>query len=46
MNFNVFLFGEAEKGELCTPLKLRSLRELLERFVNPFTVFRGIAEPF
>ncbi len=31
----VFLFGEAEKGEYCTPLRLQSLIDLSERFGNP-----------
>ncbi len=31
----VFLFGEAEKGELCTPLRVRSLVELAEQLGNP-----------
>ena len=31
----IFLFGEAEKGEFCTPLHCRSLPQLAETFGNP-----------
>lgn len=31
----IFLFGEAEKGEYCTPFRLQSVLELSERFGNP-----------
>lgn len=31
----VFLFGEAEKGEFCTPFRLQTLVELSQRFGNP-----------
>lgn len=31
----IFLFGEAEKGEFCTPFRLQSVLELSERFGNP-----------
>lgn len=34
MNTRIFLFGEAERGELCTPLLLRTLEELLLYFGN------------
>ncbi len=30
-----FLFGEAEKGEYCTPFRLQSLIDLSEKFGNP-----------
>ena len=35
MPFKIFLFGEAEKGELCIPFACRSLSELAETFGNP-----------
>lgn len=31
----VFLFGEAEKGEFCTPFLLKSLPQLVETYGNP-----------
>lgn len=31
----IFLFGEAEKGEFCTPFRLQSLYELSEKFGGP-----------
>lgn len=31
----IFLFGEAEKGEYCTPLRLLSLVDLMDQFGNP-----------
>lgn len=31
----VFLFGEAEKGEYCTPLVCRALPQLAEKLGNP-----------
>lgn len=31
----VFLFGEAEKGEFCTPLLCRSLPQLVDTLGNP-----------
>jgi hypothetical protein len=31
----IFLFGEAEKGEFCTPLLCKSLPQLAETFGNP-----------
>lgn len=31
----IFLFGEAEKGAFCTPLRLKSLPELAETCGNP-----------
>ena len=31
----IFLFGEAERGEFCTPLLCRSLPQLAETFGNP-----------
>jgi hypothetical protein len=35
MRHTVFLFGEAEKGEFCTPLLCKSLPQLAEAFGNP-----------
>jgi hypothetical protein len=35
MRHTVFLFGEAEKGEFCTPLRCKSLPQLAETFGNP-----------
>jgi len=35
MSCRVFLFGEAERGELCTPLRFSSLAELAEKLGNP-----------
>lgn len=35
MRHTIFLFGEAEKGEFCTPLVCRSLPQLAETFGNP-----------
>jgi hypothetical protein len=35
MRYPIFLFGEAEKGEFCTPHLLRSLPQLAETFGNP-----------
>ena|ERR1700722_345916 len=35
MRRRVFLFGEAEKGEFCTPLLCKSLPQLAETFGNP-----------
>lgn len=35
MRRTVFLFGEAERGEFCTPLLCKSLSQLAETFGNP-----------
>lgn len=35
MRHTIFLFGEAEKGEFCTPLICQSLPHLAETFGNP-----------
>lgn len=42
MSGAVFLFGEAEKGEFCTPLYCRNLVSLLERLGNPPQESQGI----
>ncbi len=35
MKSTVFLFGEAEKGEFCTPQRLTSVAQLAEEYGNP-----------
>jgi hypothetical protein len=35
MKHTIFLFGEAEKGDFCTPLLCKSLPQLAETFGNP-----------
>lgn len=35
MSLKVFLFGEAEKGDFCTPLLCKSLPQLVDMFGNP-----------
>lgn len=35
MQYRVFVFGESQKGELCTPTRLCVLGELMERFGHP-----------
>lgn len=35
MQHAIFLFGEAEKGELCTPKICKTVYQLAERFGNP-----------
>lgn len=35
MRRKIFLFGEAEKGEFCTPFLCKSLPQLAETFGNP-----------
>lgn len=35
MRHTIFLFGEAEKGEFCTPMLCKSLPQLAETFGNP-----------
>jgi len=39
---NIFLFGAAEKGELCKPIYLHSLDQLLEILGNPPETSEGI----
>lgn len=39
----IFLFGEAEKGEFCTPLVCKSLPHLAEAFGNPPEESLGIS---
>ena len=38
----IFLFGEAEKGRLCTPLPINHLGQLLEAFGHPPNDSQGI----
>lgn len=35
MQHTIFLFGEAEKGDFCTPFLCKSLPQLAETFGNP-----------
>ncbi len=42
MRHTLFLFGEAEKGELCTPMLFRSLPELADKLGNPPEESEGI----
>lgn len=35
MRHAIFLFGEAEKGEFCTPLRCKSLPQLADTLGNP-----------
>lgn len=42
MEHLVFLFGEAEKGQLCRPISCRSLPELAEMFGNPPPESQGL----
>ncbi|MEN9343986.1 MAG: hypothetical protein RLZZ453_773 [Chlamydiota bacterium] len=42
MSHRVFLFGEAEKGEFCTPFVCQSLPQLAETFGNPPTDSLGL----
>lgn len=35
MRHTIFLFGEAEKGEFCTPFLCKSLPQLADTFGNP-----------
>jgi hypothetical protein len=42
MRHVVFLFGEAEKGEFCTPLLCKSLPQLAEELGNPPQDSKGI----
>lgn len=43
MRQSVFLFGEAERGEFCTPLACHSLPQLLDMVGNPPEESQGIA---
>jgi hypothetical protein len=38
----IFLFGEAEKGDFCTPFACRSLTQLVETFGHPPGESKGI----
>jgi hypothetical protein len=38
----IFLFGEAEKGDFCTPLHCHSLAQLVETFGHPPGESKGI----
>ncbi len=42
MRHSLFLFGEAEKGALCTPHFCHSLEELADRFGNPPEDSKGL----
>jgi hypothetical protein len=42
MRYTIFLFGEAEKGEYCTPLLCKSLPQLADTFGNPPEETQGI----
>jgi hypothetical protein len=42
MRHTVFLFGEAEKGEFCTPLICKSLPQLADTLGNPPEESQGI----
>jgi hypothetical protein len=42
MEHLVFLFGEAEKGQLCRPTPCRSLLELADMFGNPPQESQGL----
>ncbi len=42
MRHTIFLFGEAEKGDFCTPLWCRSLAQLVEVLGNPPGESEGI----
>ncbi len=43
MKPTIFLFGEAEKGEFCTPLFCRSIAQLADTLGNPPEESQGIA---
>ncbi len=43
MRHTVFLFGEAEKGEFCTPLLCKSLSQLADTFGHPPHESLGLA---
>ncbi len=42
MRHTIFLFGEAEKGDFCTPMHCRSLSQLVETFGHPPEESKGI----
>ena len=42
MKNRIFLFGEAEKGELCTPLRFATLEALYDKLGNPPSESLGI----
>lgn len=42
MRHKVFLFGEAEKGEFCTPLICKSLAQMADTLGNPPEESQGI----
>lgn len=42
MRLRIFLFGEAERGDYCTPLLCKSLPQLAETFGNPPEESRGL----
>lgn len=43
MNHAVFLFGEAEKGELCTPYLVKTQAQLFDVFGNPPNQSQGLS---
>lgn len=42
MRHTIFLFGEAEKGEYCTPIVCKSLPQLVDLFGHPPSETQGI----
>ena len=42
MHHTIFLFGEAEKGDFCTPLLCKSLPHLSDTYGNPPNESQGI----
>lgn len=42
MRHTIFLFGEAEKGDFCTPMHCRCLTQLVEVFGHPPGESKGI----
>ena len=43
MRHTIFLFGEAEKGEFCTPLVCKNMPQLVDLLGNPPRESRGIS---
>lgn len=43
MRHTIFLFGEAEKGEFCSPLVCKSMPQLVDLLGNPPHESRGIS---
>lgn len=43
MRHSIFLFGEAEKGDFCTPLLCKSLPQLADTLGNPPEESQGIS---